>query len=318
MKALERGHRLHQELAKRKTPLSMMAICDLFEGCSESTSKRSIRDLKALGAPIYCTEGLGYSYDKHIAFELPSVWFSHEELQALLTIQKLTSHLSGGFFDESTHMIRQKAENLLGEYMQSPQNMQRIRILATGSRAKSLPMFPTVASAVVEQKCLLIQYENRHAQKTSEREVSPQRLVYYKGNWYLDVWCHQADDFRSFAVEKIKAANFIHKPCKNIPEKDLDLHFSTSFGIFAGEPIAEAVLHFSAKVAAWVQDEEWFPGLLGKDLDNGGYELRIPYHNPTELVMEICRYGADVKVIEPLELQKQVVGVLQKSIAQYL
>jgi len=84
---------------------------------------------------------LGYRYDKHIAFELPGVWFSSEELHALLAIQQLTTNLSAGLFDESISVIQNKAESLLGEHMPSPQEMWRIRILAAGSRSKALPMF---------------------------------------------------------------------------------------------------------------------------------------------------------------------------------
>lgn len=317
MDKTERVYRLHQILSRRKTPISMADLRDLFEARSESTVKRSISFLKTLGAPIYCSEGLGYSYDKHIAFELPSVWFTPEELQALLTIQKLTSHLSEGFFEESTRIIQDKAEKLLGEHLHAEQSAQRIRILATGSRSKHLPMFPIVASAVVAQKRLLIHYESRSYGQQSQREVSPQRLIYYKGNWYLDVWCHQADGFRSFAVEKIKQAKNVEKPCKKFSEKVLNTHFTTSFGIFSGQPTATAVLRFSSQVTPWVQDEEWFPDMKGKKLADGGLELHIPYHNPTELIMEICRYGANVEVIEPPDLRQKVKDVLHKAVQQY-
>lgn len=90
-----------------------------------------------------------------------------------------------------------------------------------------------------------------------------------------------------------------------------------TFGIYSGEPTDTAVLHFSQKAALWVEDEEWFPNTRGAYLESGKYELRIPYSNPTELIMEICRYGADVEVIEPIELRDAVKEILQKSIKIY-
>jgi len=78
-----------------------------------------------------------------------------------------------------------------------------------------------------------------------------------------------------------------------------------------------AVLRFSEYAARWVRDEEWFPDQETVELVDGGLELRIPYHNPTELIMEICRYGDQVEVIKPPELRKQVADVLRKAADQY-
>jgi len=318
MDKLERAQRLHKTLKERRTPLSMTDMQEMFEGCSESTVKRTLRDLKKLGAPIYCTDGLGYRYDKHIAFELPGVWFSPEELHALLAIQQLTAGLSGGLFDESMKLIQEKAESLLGEHMPSPGELRRIRILAAGSRCKALPMFSMVTSAVLHRQRLQLSYHGRQRGERTEREVSPQRLVYYRGNWYLDCWCHKVGGLRSFAVERIEQARLLEKECKQLSDVELDKKLTKSFGIYSGVPTATAVLHFTEKAARWVADEEWFPDETGRLMDDGSFELRIPYADPTELVLEICRYGPDVEVIEPPELRLQVAQKLQTAVDQYL
>jgi len=270
-----------------------------------------------LDAPILNIPNQGYFYAKNSAFELPGVWFSPEELHALLTIQQLVSNLSGGLFDESMQRIQQKAESLLGEHLSSPEEVQRIRMLGAGSRSKALPMFSLVTSGVLNRQRLFLIYAGRQRGERTEREVSPQRLVYYRGNWYLDCWCHQADGLRSFAVERIEQARLLERPCKPISDAHLDKKLTRSFGIFSGEPTAIAVLHFTEKAARWVRDEEWFPDQQVLELDDGGLELRIPYHNPTELIMEICRHGSEVEVIEPSELRQQVAQKLNAAAQQY-
>ena len=158
MDKLERAQRLHKALKQRKTPFSMVDMQEMFDNCSESTVKRTLQDMKNLGAPIYCSDGLGYSYDKKIAFELPGVWFSSEELHALLTIQQLTQNISGGFLDESIKLIQEKAESLLGKQLASLADIHRIRVLGAGSRGKALPMFTIASSGVLEQRRLHITY----------------------------------------------------------------------------------------------------------------------------------------------------------------
>jgi predicted DNA-binding transcriptional regulator YafY len=36
---------------------------------------------------------------------------------------------------------------------------------------------------------LVIRYHARTTDEGSERELSPQRLIHYRDNWYLDAWC---------------------------------------------------------------------------------------------------------------------------------
>jgi len=318
MDKVERTHRLHKIFKERRTPVSVSELCERFE-CESRTVTRLIADMRLyLDAPILNKPGQGYYYAKNSTFELPGVWFSPEELHALLCIQQLTENLSGGLFAENIAVIQQKATSLLGKHMPSPGELQRIRMLGAGSRSKSLPMFSTVTSGVLNRQRLFLVYHGRHRDQRTEREVSPQRLVYYKGNWFLDGWCHKANALRTFAVEKIEKARLLDAVCKEIPNDELDAVLTSSFGIFSGQSKVTAVLRFTENAARWVQDEEWFPSLQGEWLDDGRFELHIPYNNPTELIMEICRYGADVEVIAPAELRQKVAEVLRKAGKQYM
>jgi predicted DNA-binding transcriptional regulator YafY len=77
------------------------------------------------------------------------------------------------------------------------------------------------------------------------------------------------------------------------------------------------VLRFTREGARWVADEKWHPQQEGKWLADGRYELRIPYREPRELVMDVMRQGKNVEVIEPAELREQVRRELEQAIAQY-
>lgn len=318
MDKLERAQKLHRLLQSHGSrPVDISHLCGVLE-CGEKTVRRLIYDMRLyLDAPILNIPQQGYFYAKNATFELPGVWFSNAELQALLTIQQFTANLSGGFFDDQIQAIQGKVERLLHKNLPLKDNISRIRVLGTGSRGKKIPMFPLVATALLKRQRLVLKYYSRQNDAWSKREVSPQHLVFYKGNWYLDAWCHNTDAIKSFAVEKISKASLKASACKELSRDELDKLFTKSFGIFSGEPIATAILHFTEKAARWVEDEQWFPDEMGKWLDHGIFELRIPYSNPTELIMEICKHGDDVKVIEPAELCRQVAERLRKAGAQY-
>jgi predicted DNA-binding transcriptional regulator YafY len=100
-------------------------------------------------------------------------------------------------------------------------------------------------------------------------------------------------------------------PALEITETELDEHFATSYGIFAGKANHTAVLRFTAERARWVADEQWHPQQEGKFLPDGSYELRIPYANETELIMDILKHGAAVEVIAPESLRQSIVKNLR-------
>ena len=102
-----------------------------------------------------------------------------------------------------------------------------------------------------------------------------------------------------------------------MPEKQLDAHYASSYGIFAGEPKHIAVLRFTPESARWVADEHWHPQQQGLMLADGSYELRIPYSDPRELVMDNLKHGADVEVASPKSLREAVVQHLRTALVRY-
>jgi predicted DNA-binding transcriptional regulator YafY len=106
-------------------------------------------------------------------------------------------------------------------------------------------------------------------------------------------------------------------PCREIDEQKITDHFFSSFGIFAGRPMAEAVLRFSPEAARWVAEEQWHPDQEGTFLSDGAYELHLPFADQRELVMEILRYGPDVRVMAPESLQREVRTRLAQALGQY-
>ncbi len=175
----------------------------------------------------------------------------------------------------------------------------------------------TVAGALLQRNGLYIDYHARGDDNNSRREISPQRLIHYRDNWYLDAFCHEKNALRSFAVERIRAAKVMPKRCRDVPDIQLNAHYASSYGIFAGAPEHTAVLRFTPERARWVADEHWHPEQQGCFLESGSYELCIPYSDPRELLMDILKYGPDVEVIEPISLRTAIMQRLQQSLKNY-
>jgi predicted DNA-binding transcriptional regulator YafY len=77
------------------------------------------------------------------------------------------------------------------------------------------------------------------------------------------------------------------------------------------------VLLFTVERARWVADEAWHPKKTARHLEDGSYELSVPYRDSRELVMEILRHGPHVKVIAPESLRLEVAKQLSAALGQY-
>jgi predicted DNA-binding transcriptional regulator YafY len=162
-----------------------------------------------------------------------------------------------------------------------------------------------------------IRYYNRGRDAESEREISPQRLVYYRDNWYLDAWCHLRDDLRTFALDAVRSVRVLEKKGRQVAKDVLDQHYASAYGIFSGKPDHAAVLRFTPQRARWVALEQWHPDQEGQWLEDGSYQLRVPYHDSRELVMDVLRHGPEVEVVAPPELRNEVLGQLTAAAARY-
>ena len=326
MDRLQRIYKLHRAISSRRHPVSCQTLQDELE-CSRATVNRIIQEMRLyFNAPIeYDRQRNGYHYAPvdGKTFELPGLWFSETELYALLTTQQLLAHVQPGLLDTQLKPVKERIEQILAAgnlgngHLGSEEISKRVRILRMSGRNVALECFQTVAGALLQRNRLHITYHGRGNDETSSREISPQRLIHYRDNWYLDAYCHTRNALRSFAVERIRDAKVLPQRCRDMPEKQLDAHYASSYGIFAGKPKQTAVLRFTPERARWVADEHWHPQQQGIMLKDGSYELRIPYSDSRELVMDILKHGGEVEVIEPEKLRREVLEQLRHAATKY-
>ena len=192
----------------------------------------------------------------------------------------------------------------------------RIRVLGMASRPAG-QWFHVLAGATLQRKKLRMAYHGRARDQATERIVSPQRIVHYRDNWYLDGWCHLRKGLRSFAVDRVRDAQELDEAADAVPDAELNEYFAGAYGIFSGKANKTAVLRFSGERARWVADERWHPGQIGQYLTDGRYELRIPYRDDRELVMDILKHGPEVEVVEPQALRQTVADRLADALTLY-
>jgi predicted DNA-binding transcriptional regulator YafY len=323
MDRTERFYKIDQLLHERR--VVPFTAFEASLGVSRATIKRDLEYLRyRLNAPIeWDREARGYRYGRPAErlpkFELPGLWFSAEEIHALLTMQQLLANLDGGgLLGPHIQPLQARLAALLGAG-ETPQEeiRKRIRIIGLAARKTPLEHFALVGTALTKRKRLFIAHYVRSRDETVEREVSPQRLVHYRDNWYLDAWCHLRREIRSFSLDAMRRAEIVDKRAREVAPRTLDAVLGAGYGIFSGSRVQWARLRFTPERARWVAAEQWHPQQKGRYDDAGNYLLEVPYAQPTELLMDILRHGSGVEVLGPPALRDALQQELEAAARRY-
>ena len=310
MDRTERFYRIDHLLDERGV-VTRQEFLDELE-ISAATFKRDIEYMRnRLHAPIlWNNDRQGYEFGEPDGisppYELPGLWFNQSEIFALLTMQHLIAGLDPGLLATHVAPLRSRLESLLEQgNVGADEVHRRVRILAQAARRMPPDVFEVIAHGVLQRVRLRIGYRARSTREATLRDVSPQRLVHYRDNWYLDAWCHTRDDLRTFSLDAISSATLLYEPSKNVDEATLDRRLGSGYGIFSGDQVEWASLRFTPERARWVANEQWHPEQRGRLESDGSYVLEVPFADPRELMMDILKYGADVEVLESEALRRR-------------
>ena len=245
-----------ETLIRNRGHVSFQTLLDELE-ISPATLKRDLDYLKdRLGAPILYDRYLnGYKFgedyrgEKH---ELPGLWFNERELYSLLMAHQLLSELdTEGVISRHLQPLLERIHQMLGpDEADAKSLLKRVRIINSARRPVPGKFFELVVDALLNRRHIRMRYLTRSRAETSERDVSPQRMVHHKNTWYLDGWCHRTDGLRRFSLDAIEHAELLDTKAKEVAAKTLESEMDAGYGIYAG-----AKRHWATLILMSVQDE---------------------------------------------------------------
>ena len=322
MKKADRIYKLHN-LLKQCRFVSRIDLENTLE-VSRATLTRDIEFLRSqLHAPVVFDADLGgYRLEaKSISgksHELPGLWFNETEIHALLAIEEILESIQPGLLGPHIKPLQKRLTELLGKGSHAPEEIRkRILMLPATPRRLKLEHFESCATATLGRKRLALHHYDRTLNVETTREVSPQRVVRYKENWYLDTWCHVRNAIRTFSVDALRNAKILNKTAIDVPDDDLNAVLASGYGIYAGAKVVWAKLKFTPFQARWTAHETWHSEQRSSWDAYGNYILEIPFSSQGELKMDILKYGPDVEVLSPPSLRKAVGDRLAMAAKQY-
>ncbi len=137
--------------------------------------------------------------------------------------------------------------------------------------------------------------------ESTERDVDPMRVINFDAQWYLEGWCHRAEDVRLFRVDRIESLTILDEdgtaPAGAEP-RDLDS------GVFTPHAEDQLVRVALGPGAAWVS--EYYPTESVEPMQGGGAVITLRTADTAWLRRLMWRLGSQATVLEPVELARAV------------
>lgn len=299
--------------------------------CSEPTLKRDIRYMREkLGAPIiydrvrnvyYYEKGSEKARKRAMQPSVARAWFTPNEMFSLLAALQLFSRIegdSGAVTARDMPALKSRLLALLPEdLVQAKELLKRVKVVTPSVRVIDAPYFGVVGIALARRLRLRITYFTRTRSKENAREISPLRLVNWRGRWYLDAWCHETAKLKTFAVENIRFAEILDVHCRVVAMRDIEKTLDSTYGIFSGGEQKTAVIKIDSVLTPYEISSVWHPKQTVQKHEDGTMTLSVPYANETEIAGEIMRLGQHARVVSPQSLIDYLQQQYRAALAQY-
>ncbi|MGL6370189.1 helix-turn-helix transcriptional regulator [Aeromonas hydrophila] len=316
MEQLNRALALHQLLLEFRYPVPRSVILERLE-CSASTFKRLLELLRdRYQAPIIWDPiARGYRYDTDDGrFTLPGVWLTESEAFALLMANRLLQDVQPGLHQQGLAQLQDRIGTLLGPQWQS--QADRLRVESIGRQYVAPELFLPLVQALFARRQLQFHY-SATSHQAEIRRVSPQRLCWYRDNWYLLAWCHERKALRIFALSRIADPLELDEVAYDSETQELDALFSNGYGIFTGNTLQQAELRFDPSAAPWVRDVQWHREQIQTLEQSGHIRLTFPYADQRELVRDLMRFSGEIEVLAPPELRQRVIATMEAGLKKH-
>jgi proteasome accessory factor C len=148
--------------------------------------------------------------------------------------------------------------------------------------------------------------------ESTERDVDPMRVVNLDSRWYLEGWCHRAQDTRTFRMDRIAELTVLDAdgtPPAEAQLRDLDA------GAFTPRPDDLLVTLELMPGATWVSD--YYPVESVQSAPDGSQTVTLRTADTLWLRRLLWRLGGLGRVVSPASLAQAVTADAQAALAAY-
>ena len=173
------------------------------------------------------------------------------------------------------------------------------------------PYLERLRAAVAANEVVEIDYLGASRSQSTTRRVEPASVVALDGRFYLDAFCHLANDWRRFQVSRILD---LRETGEIGPTRTSPAEFSASRAFVGGPRVRLAHVQVPASRAVALERLATGPG---DPLPDGTMVFAIEVADPAWFGRLLLRLAPDVVVLDPAELRHVAADVASKALENY-
>lgn len=267
---------------------------------SPRTVRRDVDRLRELGYRIGAVKGPDGGYRLAAGSELPPLLFDDDQAVAIaVALQAVPS--SGVDIEEGAARALATVRQVMPSRLRH--RVDGIRFTGASADVQVDPAVLEAASAAVRDRQVL-RFDYGSTEDRPARRTEPHAVVAREGRWYLLAWDLDADDWRTFRLDRMRpriptGPSFTPRA---LPASDAQTYLAARAKGSASEDrwpcVGEVVIELSAReVAPWVGEGQW------EELDDGSCRVTVGAWSWVGVLASIARFDAPFTIVGPAELR---------------
>ena len=203
-----------------------------------------------------------------------------------------------------------------------------------GKKTGDTEKFNLLKSCILKRQPVAFVYSGTSG-KTESRQAYPLKLVFKKNTWYLQGFCPDKNDYRTFKLNRLRGLSVLpgsfedkyHPPLLDTPEYVPENSAPKPPGITTLNPpdttmqnppvpVISLTLQFSPEAAYRVYDE--FEPEEIKHNDDGSFTVEVSYPETDWVYGYVLSFGSTVTVISPRKVAEIIKSRSEKIFQKYL
>jgi predicted DNA-binding transcriptional regulator YafY len=293
-------------------------------GVAEKTIRRDLDFLRRMGVPLEEQTGdrgrktwrLGDAWSR------PPLQFDFEEAAALFLGRQLMESMAGTPLWAAANRAWRKIRGTLGEtasnYLDRFSRMFHCTEADRRDYASHAAILESLSIAIEDFRAIHITYRSGRATEPATRDVYPLRLIrHHNGALYLVAFAPEDDDYRTFKVDRIEAAEISPFVFQRHRDFDVEAFLERSLGIYDGDGDIAVAIRFLPAAARHAQESRWHKSKVFTPQRDGGVILRMRLSSTVEVKSRVLAYGAAAVVLEPESLRDEIAAELERTLGAY-
>jgi predicted DNA-binding transcriptional regulator YafY len=287
---------------------------------SERTIHRDMEALSSAGVPVIVERGQGGGWSLLDNYQTTLTGLNLAEIQALF-LPKPTHLLADLGWNQAFEaaLLKLLAALPAANRQQAETVSQRIHLDPTGWHRwdEEMAAFPILQTAIWQERQLQFSYE-RSDGKLVERVVNPLGLVAKGSVWYFIASVDE--EVRSYRISRVRSATLTDSPCIRPTVFDLADYWQRSLVEFkANLPRYEVMLRVAPEALLRLRYAGYFAKIeqIGSPDAEGWISVSMRFDIEEAACAYVLGFGAQIEVLEPLELRDRIVQTAKAAIALY-